>query len=259
MVFYSKDQDNYSGSILEKPIIDPRSVDKEGAKVSTRNSSGLQIPEFGRSIPQRPSGATAYEITESGGFGDYCIRSDKKSWEYEREMVKFCREASKNGSNRPHGTSCQVSMFSTNFGQNFMTHVDHAAPVSASKPAFAIPSGPASAELKCGEDRNIAMKDVNGRRGLCSTEHLEKVAQPSVFTSRNLEEKKETSSGPTNGSVNTSTSNEAYCQPNLHERLNSLYDSVLVVDNVTIAKEVVGMLTNKYRHLVHACDTEVLF
>jgi hypothetical protein len=109
------------------------------------------------------------------------------------------------------------------------------------------------------------LKDVNGlnldqsRHGLCSTDYLRKVAQPSVSTSCNLEEIKETSSGLTYGLVKTSTSNEAYYQPDLHERLNSIYDSVLIVDNLTIAKEVVRMLTNKYRHLVHACGTEVLF
>jgi DNA polymerase-1 len=41
------------------------------------------------------------------------------------------------------------------------------------------------------------------------------------------------------------------------ERLTSIYESVLVVDNVTMAKEVVSKLTNQYRHLIHACDTEV--
>ncbi|KAM7504160.1 hypothetical protein LguiB_003064 [Lonicera macranthoides] len=46
-------------------------------------------------------------------------------------------------------------------------------------------------------------------------------------------------------------------QTDLRERLNLLYDKVLVVDNISIAKEVVEKLTNEYKHLVHACDTEV--
>nr|XP_027098358.1 DNA polymerase I A, chloroplastic/mitochondrial-like isoform X2 [Coffea arabica] len=50
---------------------------------------------------------------------------------------------------------------------------------------------------------------------------------------------------------------EAIIQSNLHERLGCIYDKVLVVDTVSAAKEVVGMLTNQYRHMVHACDTEV--
>uniref|UniRef100_A0A0A0L6C2 DNA-directed DNA polymerase n=2 Tax=Cucumis sativus TaxID=3659 RepID=A0A0A0L6C2_CUCSA len=47
------------------------------------------------------------------------------------------------------------------------------------------------------------------------------------------------------------------CKPDIKERLIGVYDSVLVVDSVSAAKEVVSMLTTKYRNLVHACDTEV--
>lgn len=40
------------------------------------------------------------------------------------------------------------------------------------------------------------------------------------------------------------------------KKILRVYDSVVVVDNVTKAREVVGMLTTKYRDLIHACDTE---
>lgn len=43
----------------------------------------------------------------------------------------------------------------------------------------------------------------------------------------------------------------------LRNKLASFYSHVMVVDNVSAAKKVVWMLTNKYKHLVHACDTEV--
>ncbi|KAH9803498.1 hypothetical protein KPL71_001787 [Citrus sinensis] len=43
----------------------------------------------------------------------------------------------------------------------------------------------------------------------------------------------------------------------LCSKLASFYSNVMVVDNVSAAKKVVWMLTNKYKHLVHACDTEV--
>lgn len=43
----------------------------------------------------------------------------------------------------------------------------------------------------------------------------------------------------------------------LREKLSSIYDKVLVVNSVPDAKKVVRMLTDQYRHLVHACDTEV--
>ncbi|CAA3006716.1 DNA polymerase I B, chloroplastic mitochondrial-like [Olea europaea subsp. europaea] len=44
---------------------------------------------------------------------------------------------------------------------------------------------------------------------------------------------------------------------NILKGLCSVYDKVLVVNSITAAREVVGLLTNQYRHLVHACDTEV--
>ncbi|GAB4824725.1 hypothetical protein Ancab_007590 [Ancistrocladus abbreviatus] len=46
-------------------------------------------------------------------------------------------------------------------------------------------------------------------------------------------------------------------QQKLRMRLDGIYDKVLVVDKISTAKKVVSMLTNQYRHRVHACDTEV--
>lgn len=48
-------------------------------------------------------------------------------------------------------------------------------------------------------------------------------------------------------------------QPNIHARLTSIYSKVLVVNSISAAKKVVQMLTDQYRHLVHACDTEVCY
>lgn len=45
---------------------------------------------------------------------------------------------------------------------------------------------------------------------------------------------------------------------NLRNRLCSIYEDILVVDNISLAEEVSKMLTTKYRHLIYACDTEVL-
>ncbi|XWS11201.1 hypothetical protein CRYUN_Cryun38cG0063800 [Craigia yunnanensis] len=55
------------------------------------------------------------------------------------------------------------------------------------------------------------------------------------------------------------SSEETYVvfQEDIHKQLARIYDQVLVVDNISAAKEVVQMLTTQYRHLVHACDTEV--
>lgn len=38
-----------------------------------------------------------------------------------------------------------------------------------------------------------------------------------------------------------------------------IYDQVLVVDDISTAKNVVHLLTTKYKDLIHACDTEVSF
>lgn len=59
---------------------------------------------------------------------------------------------------------------------------------------------------------------------------------------------------PTHGSEKVVKPNEI---ASVHERLTSLYDKVLIVDSVPVAKRVVWMLKNWYGHLVHACDTEV--
>ncbi|KAL3636784.1 hypothetical protein CASFOL_019083 [Castilleja foliolosa] len=42
----------------------------------------------------------------------------------------------------------------------------------------------------------------------------------------------------------------------IQKRLSQLYDKVLVVNSVDAARNVVKMLTNKYKNFVHACDTE---
>ncbi|OMP04440.1 hypothetical protein COLO4_09635 [Corchorus olitorius] len=46
-------------------------------------------------------------------------------------------------------------------------------------------------------------------------------------------------------------------EEDMRRRLVKIYDQVLVVDDVSVAREVVKMLTTRYSHLVHACDTEV--
>ncbi|CAN1768174.1 DNA polymerase I B, chloroplastic/mitochondrial [Linum perenne] len=46
-------------------------------------------------------------------------------------------------------------------------------------------------------------------------------------------------------------------QTDIRNRLISISNNVLVVDNVSTAKAVVSKLTHQYKHLVHACDTEV--
>ncbi|KAF3960617.1 hypothetical protein CMV_014685 [Castanea mollissima] len=116
---------------------------------------------------------------------------------------------------------------------------------------------PTSAEQTCGGNSDIAMKDVNGQ-GNSSIAMKDVNGQKCLSSSRNLEKIRKPSPELTNGlGKEFTTTKQSSLQLDLRKRLTSIYDSVLRVDNITIAKEVVGMLTNKYRHLVHACDTEV--
>ncbi|XVF03915.1 hypothetical protein REPUB_Repub05bG0034800 [Reevesia pubescens] len=57
--------------------------------------------------------------------------------------------------------------------------------------------------------------------------------------------------------VASSEETHVVSREDIHKQLARIYDQVLVVDNISVAKEVVLMLTTKYRHHVHACDTEV--
>ncbi|XP_031403641.1 DNA polymerase I B, chloroplastic/mitochondrial-like [Punica granatum] len=43
----------------------------------------------------------------------------------------------------------------------------------------------------------------------------------------------------------------------VRKKLRGIYEEVIVVDNISMAREIVQKLTHQYRHLIHACDTEV--
>ncbi|XP_066325911.1 DNA polymerase I A, chloroplastic-like isoform X2 [Miscanthus floridulus] len=51
----------------------------------------------------------------------------------------------------------------------------------------------------------------------------------------------------------------AFCEESLKARkaLASIYDKVLVIDNIESARSIVKLLTTKYKSFIHACDTEV--
>ncbi|CAH9050549.1 unnamed protein product [Cuscuta epithymum] len=57
--------------------------------------------------------------------------------------------------------------------------------------------------------------------------------------------------------ANSTATEKCITKANLRERLGSIYEKVFIVDNISLAKEVVSKLTNEYRDLIHACDTEV--
>lgn len=59
--------------------------------------------------------------------------------------------------------------------------------------------------------------------------------------------------------INATSATQARDQSGLRGRLCSIYEDILVVNNISLAEEVAKMLTINYRHLIHACDTEVYF
>ncbi|KAL1370407.1 hypothetical protein HN51_000676 [Arachis hypogaea] len=59
--------------------------------------------------------------------------------------------------------------------------------------------------------------------------------------------------------ANTTSTIQEYrtTKSKLKDKLCSIYEDILVVDNISLAEKVAKMLTVNYRHLIHACDTEV--
>uniref|UniRef100_A0A161ZR14 DNA-directed DNA polymerase n=1 Tax=Daucus carota subsp. sativus TaxID=79200 RepID=A0A161ZR14_DAUCS len=94
-------------------------------------------------------------------------------------------------------------------------------------------------------------------------------AQPNGLSVKHLIEKMERSPGKdenlaNGGSKKDPDTSETYVveisaertNGHLREKLNRIYDKVLVVDNVAAAKEIVEKLTNQYRHLVAGIDVK---
>lgn len=79
----------------------------------------------------------------------------------------------------------------------------------------------------------------------------------SVLRNSSQERKKEINGAIDDGTRKKNDGQSEISQSELRKRLSCTYDKVLIVDDISAAEKVVGMLTNQYKHLVHACDTEV--
>lgn len=217
------------------PNSEPRMLRKPTLKIEghSANRSSAFLDAFKSTLPDSPLVHPAKKWEEA----THELQDNKK--QHQRDICKH-------PSNQPLATTSLVNASSTNSEQHVLTS-DHA------------PTDSASAEQTCGGNSDIAMKDVNGQ-GNSSIAMKDVNGQKCLSSSRNLEKIRKPSPELTNGlGKEFTTTKQSPLQLDLRKRLTSIYDSVLLVDNITIAKEVVGMLTNKYRHLVHACDTEVLF
>ncbi|GLU23615.1 hypothetical protein SLE2022_396070 [Rubroshorea leprosula] len=112
------------------------------------------------------------------------------------------------------------------------------------------------------ENKQVVVKEINGfkqQKGSTTSE-----ISSSKFLLETFEETKDTGDASTDATCRDQSTDETIVvsidkanQEDILKNLSSIYGRVLVVDSISLAKEVVGMLTTKYRDLVHACDTEV--
>lgn len=130
-------------------------------------------------------------------------------------------------------------------------------------------SGDASTQKCYTMFSNDYSSQTRGNEENISVTCIEPEAQPNGLSVHHLKEKMEKIPGSdekiaNGGNKKDPDLSETYVvetsaeRTNVHlrEKLNRIYDKVLVVDNIVAAKEIVEKLTNQYRHLVHACDTE---
>lgn len=106
-----------------------------------------------------------------------------------------------------------------------------------------IESSQSNGSLASGLPSKVDPSELAGVRPDDATEKETSDGESNEIHTREVNPKKERSSHPSE----------------LRERLTSIYDKVLVIDNISMAKRVVEKLTNEYRHLIHACDTEACF
>lgn len=114
----------------------------------------------------------------------------------------------------------------------------------------------------------LQSQPANGYLAPKKSKFLEDAHAPSVNQKHPVSKSQFSEKLPVNGvhqkDLQCDDFNETYIVPidekdstHLQKRLKSIYDKVFVVDDIIKAKEVVKKLTTQYRHLVHACDTEV--
>ncbi|XP_052107651.1 DNA polymerase I A, chloroplastic/mitochondrial isoform X6 [Arachis duranensis] len=96
-------------------------------------------------------------------------------------------------------------------------------------------------------DSETVVRQLNGYTQEISKEKISKVNDENILDTNVKDSTKATRPSRARGSD----------QSKLRDKLCSIYEDVLVVDSIPLAEEVAKMLTVKYRHLIHACDTEV--
>ncbi|KAF2309841.1 hypothetical protein GH714_005344 [Hevea brasiliensis] len=100
-------------------------------------------------------------------------------------------------------------------------------------------------------DRSLSMKILEHQkeRNFNEIEHVNTLLIDSKQTNKNLL--------VVSDAEKPSNTKQASCLLDIKKKLTSIYGKIMVVNNVSMADEVVYKLMNQYRHFVHACDTEV--
>ncbi|KAF7831385.1 DNA polymerase I A, chloroplastic/mitochondrial-like [Senna tora] len=172
-------------------------------------------------------------------FGDRIgwARARDKLTERKRD-TKFERNNGSAYASKVLVSNGQQQALSKNGGRNLLVLQDHGEPVSSP----AIHSKSCNAKVLT-DSKSVDSQSIESRLVISKDKSIEVNGNHCLDTSAKFKTKE----------------TEKYITGDLklRNKLCSIYKDILVVDNISLAKKVVRMLTNKYRHLVHACDTEV--
>ncbi|XVF70588.1 hypothetical protein PTKIN_Ptkin11bG0174700 [Pterospermum kingtungense] len=247
----------------------------KGVSVDQRNNGS---PASYRKSRVAPYGANVYSFTSK----NTSIHGAENPWEKETRRMKVDKEVANdsfkgssysndqcylklNVTGSASGTTNKEDSVSGNGGKDISFSQSHCLTQPTS-------------DKQMFRDNNIATDEINGSKqlkGSTETEELSNGSLPGLF----LDDHQHIG---INGDDLDDNQNMGHMDPNvlrrgqenekriasceethvvyqqdIHKQLARIYDQVLVVDNIAVAKEVVLMLTTRYRHLVHACDTEV--
>lgn len=230
---------NLSGHITSDREPDPQPMEQENEQVLEDKAARLWIEEADRLVKEK------YELRDSNtpvfvhsnynpvGFGIPRVEATANSGQYgltdiqdgsDHVLSKDSMEAS-----MVSGNSNREGTLRSSMGQGYMhsqAHASGACSVKSEGNTNLIEKGPIV------QSEGI---EYNGSGGLSK-------------------EKEEKTSKPLSGSPIDKP--KGFEQFHVRERLVRIYEKVLVVDNISMARETVRMLTNQYRHRVYACDTE---
>ncbi|KAJ0047140.1 hypothetical protein Pint_04190 [Pistacia integerrima] len=233
MIPYYRDQNSFEGK-PSKEIFNRQKVDKRREQVS-RNCSSTSVQEVGHNSPHRPHISSTATVPEKN------MPSTLK-WDEEIERLQK--------------TKAEVYARILPEGRLYFQEIMGSRQITSQN--YKLLDKPGVEELP--DTENVAANDLNSKNLAVSKPAL---TEPNGTGNRNKALDLVNLQTPDDSTKESSDSKgpltkETKAKPqDLRHRLTSIYKNVVVVDNISAAKKVVKMLTQQYRHLVHACDTEV--